>query len=67
MKPRVKSEINDIINELGAINRELEDISEGMVNEFKGIASTLCARSIKALSNRYTYAKKELSKIRYKI
>ena len=67
MKPRVRDEINDIIRELYEISRELEDISDGIEHEFKGIGSGLCAKSIRTLSRKYTYVRRELSEIIYKI
>ena len=64
MDLRTMQEIDEIISQLSAITRELDSISYGIENEFKGIGASICAKSIENLTDRYKYVKNELSRIR---
>lgn len=64
MDSRTKQELNDIIYELNVITRELDDLSEGIAREFKGIGSVQCSKGIKTISDKYTIVKNQLYKIK---
>jgi len=62
--PRTKQELDEIIYELNAITKELDDLSEGMAKEFKGIGTLECSKGIKTLSGKYTKVKNQLYEIK---
>ncbi|SHJ28334.1 hypothetical protein SAMN05444401_2596 [Clostridium amylolyticum] len=64
MNPRTKQELDEIIYELNAITKELDDLSEGMAREFKGIGTLECSKGIKTLSGKYTKVKNQLYEIK---
>lgn len=64
MDPRTKQELDEIIYELNAISKELDDLSEGMAREFKGIGTLECSKGIKTLSGKYTKVKNQLYEIK---
>jgi hypothetical protein len=64
MEAKTKQEIDSIIRELNAIVKELDSISYGIANEFKGIGSSRCAITIRALSEKYRNVKNELMNIK---
>lgn len=64
MDPRTKQELDEIIYELNAITKELDDLSEGMAREFKGIGTLECSKGIKTLSGKYTKVKNQLYEIK---
>lgn len=64
MDPRTKQELDEIIYELNAITKELDDLSEGMAREFKGIGTLECSKGIKILSGKYTKVKNQLYEIK---
>lgn len=64
MDPRTKQELDEIIYELNAITKELDDLSEGMAKEFKGIGTLECSKGIKTLSGKYTKVKNQLYEIK---
>jgi hypothetical protein len=61
---KTKQEIDGIIRQLNNVARELDSIAQGVETEFKGIGSSMCAKSIRLTSDRYNYLKNELSKIK---
>ena len=63
MDPNVKGKINRIIAESYAISRELEEISQGINREFKGIGATQCASSLQSAAQKYRNASNELRRI----
>ncbi|WP_449537775.1 hypothetical protein [Ferdinandcohnia sp. Marseille-Q9671] len=53
MKPHVRQKINSIIYEINAITRELDEISNGLNHEFKGIGSVKSASSLQNAADQY--------------
>jgi hypothetical protein len=51
--PKAKRKINSIIAETQSIIRELEDISNGINREFKGIGSDKCANGLHKTADKY--------------
>lgn len=63
MDPQVKQKINHIIGELNSIARELDDLSNGIAREFKGIGADKCAQSLQSAAQKYRSVGHELRKI----
>jgi hypothetical protein len=63
MDKNVKSKVTSIIAEINEIARELEDISQGLGREFKGIGSMKSASSLQQAANKYRNVMHELRKI----
>ncbi|MBM7618445.1 hypothetical protein JOC95_000287 [Bacillus tianshenii] len=63
MDPKVKSKISSIIQEISVITRELEDISNGINHEFKGIGSNYSSASLRETAQNYRNISNELRKI----
>lgn len=63
MDPKVKNKINRIIDETRSIARELDDISQGLTREFKGIGAEKCANGLNRTAGKYRYVGNELRKI----
>lgn len=59
----IKHEINDIIKELNAISINLNELSHGIAQEFKGIGALHCAKSIENISHRNKKVSRELDKL----
>lgn len=63
MDRKVKNKVNSIIYDINSIVRELEDISNGLRNEFKGIGSIKSATSLQSAASQYRRVSNELRKI----
>ncbi|AGK55717.1 DUF1732 domain-containing protein [Bacillus sp. 1NLA3E] len=63
MDPKVKNKINSIIAQTQAIARELDDISQGLTREFKGIGAEKCASGLQKTAVKYRRVINELRKI----
>ncbi|PIB65663.1 hypothetical protein [Pseudomonas sp. 2822-17] len=63
MDQNLKMKVNEIIREINAVSRELEDISQGLTNEFKGIGANSCASNLLKASNHYQRVSNELRKL----
>ncbi|QCJ44171.1 hypothetical protein FAY30_20925 [Bacillus sp. S3] len=63
MDAHVKNKIHTIIAELNALARELDDISQGINREFKGIGAVKCASSLQSTAGKYRSVIHELRKI----
>ncbi len=63
MDPKVRSKINRIAAEANAIARELEDISNGLSHEFKGIGSVKAASGLRRSAEKYRYVSYKLKRI----
>jgi hypothetical protein len=63
MDPKVKNKINSIIYDINAIARELEEISNGLRYEFKGIGSVKSASSLQNAAYKYKRVSQELRNI----
>lgn len=63
MKPHVQRKINNIIYEINAISRELDQISNDINREFKGIGSVKCATSLQTAADNYRRVGYELRRI----
>lgn len=63
MDPKVKSKISRIAAEADAIARELEDISQGLSREFKGIGSVKAASGLSKSADKYRYVSSQLRRI----
>lgn len=63
MKPHVRRKINSIIYEINAISRELDEISNGLNREFKGIGSTKSASSLQSAADKYRRVGTDLRRI----
>lgn len=64
MDSKTRQEIDDMIYQLGNISRELDSISQGIANDFKGIGVAKCANSVSHLAGRYRKVRNELLKIK---
>ncbi|MCR8643651.1 hypothetical protein NV379_13420 [Paenibacillus sp. N1-5-1-14] len=60
---RTRSEINSIIRQIYSITRELDSISTGMRNEFKGIGTQICANKIMNMSESYREVASSLQRL----
>jgi hypothetical protein len=63
MDAKVKSKINRIAAEANAIARELEEISHGLSNEFKGIGSVKAAAGLQRSADKYRYVSNQIRRI----
>jgi hypothetical protein len=63
MDAKVKNKIDNIIAELNALARELDDISQGINREFKGIGAVKCASSLQSAAGKYRAVIHELRKM----
>lgn len=63
MDPKVKSKINRIAAEANAIALELEEISNGLGLEFKGIGSVKAATGLRRSAEKYRYVSYKLRRI----
>ena len=63
MDKNVQSKVASIIADINEIARELEDISQGLGREFKGIGSMRSASSLQQAANKYRKVTYELRKI----
>ncbi|EKN71483.1 hypothetical protein BABA_01240 [Neobacillus bataviensis LMG 21833] len=63
MDAQVKNKVQTIIAELNAIARELDEISQGINREFKGIGAVQCASSLQSAAGKYRAVTHELRKI----
>ncbi|WP_042462803.1 hypothetical protein [Neobacillus dielmonensis] len=63
MDKELQSKINSLIIDIQAVARELEEISEGIGSEFKGIGSIKSASSLQKAANKYKNVIRELRKI----
>ncbi|MFJ5713565.1 hypothetical protein [Neobacillus sp. NPDC093127] len=63
MDAKVKNKIDSIIAELNALARELDDISQGINREFKGIGAVNCASSLQSAAGKYRAVIHELRKM----
>lgn len=57
------SELNYAKNELQQIINEMEEISDGISRDFKGIGNEFCSQSIRSVSNDCRSFKKKLSQV----
>ncbi|PZD94577.1 hypothetical protein DNH61_16550 [Paenibacillus sambharensis] len=62
-RSRTRAEINDIIRQLHAVSRELDQLAESVGSEFKGIGSPMCASSLKSNADKYRQVAGQLSRI----
>ena len=58
-----KAELDSIKSELRAIIDELENISTGIRNDFRGIGSERCADRIDVIRDQYCYVLKRLNNL----
>ncbi|WP_251548757.1 hypothetical protein [Neobacillus muris] len=63
MEKELQIKINSLIVDIAAIARELEEISEGIGKEFKGIGAAKSASSLQMAANKYQSVINELRKI----
>ena len=63
MDKNVQYKINSIIAEINAIASELEDISQDLGREFKGIGAAKSAASLQRAASKYRSVSHELRKI----
>jgi hypothetical protein len=63
MDKNVQSKVAGIIADIKELARELEDISQGLGREFKGIGSMRSASSLQQAANKYRKVTYELRKI----
>ena len=63
MDAQLKNKVETIIAELNAIARELDEISQGINREFKGIGAIQCASSLQSAAGKYRAVMHELRKI----
>lgn len=63
MDKNVQSKVSSIIAEINEIARELEDISQGIGREFKGIGSVNSAQSLQQAASKYRKVSHELREI----
>lgn len=63
MDKNVQNKVASIIADINEIARELEDISQGLGREFKGIGSVKSAASLEQAANKYRKVTYELRKI----
>jgi hypothetical protein len=63
MDKNVQGKVASIIAEINEIARELDDISQGLGREFKGIGSVKSASSLQQAANKYRKVTYELMKI----
>ncbi|MFK9090273.1 hypothetical protein [Bacillus salipaludis] len=63
MDAQVKNKVHTIIAELNALARELDEISNGINREFKGIGSVQSASSLQSAAGKYRTVINELRKI----
>ena len=63
MDAQVKNKIHTIITELNSLARELDEISQGINREFKGIGAVNCASSLQSAAGKYRQVIHELRRM----
>lgn len=63
MDAKAKKELNSIKRELNSMIMELEEISDGVRTDFKGIGNDKCADCIDNVISQYRYVQKKLNNI----
>lgn len=63
MDPKTRNRINSLIAEANAIARELEDISQGINHEFKGVGANQAKLSLQKVANAYRQLSNEYRKL----
>ncbi|UFT99204.1 hypothetical protein KO561_18825 [Radiobacillus kanasensis] len=63
MDKKVRQEIEQIIDVLNDIARELDTISYGISREFRGIGQLTCSRSLEDAASQYRQIRDQLRRI----
>lgn len=63
MDASAKYKLNAILSELAAVSREIENVASQMGN-LKGVGSDKCATVLLRISDKYRYARTQLSRVK---